>query len=124
VKSAITLMQKGRADSAMQRKTASGDGGPDAPGAKFADGQAVELRTLFGSNFRAARQKAGLTQRDVEARTGIKQHYVSQIESGKQNPTLGTMAALAWSVNKDVINLLRPPRSRTSAESERSEPQT
>lgn len=108
----------------MPRKTASGDGGPDAPGAKFAVGHAAELRILFGSNFRAARQKAGLTQRDIEAVTGIKQHYVSQIESGKQNPTLGTIAALALSVNKDVIALLRPPRSRTSKENESAEPQT
>ena len=108
----------------MPRKTASGDRDPDAPGAKFADGQAVELRVLFGNNFRAARQKAGLTQRDIEAHTGIKQHYVSQIESGKQNPTLGTMAALAWSVNKDVIGLLRPPRSRPVAKKHGAEPQT
>lgn len=112
------------AELAMPRKTASGDGGPDAPGAKFADGHAAELRILFGSNFRAARQKAGLTQRDIEAITGIKQHYVSQIESGKQNPTLGTMAALALSVNKDVIALLRPPRSRISKENDSVEPQT
>lgn len=108
----------------MPKKTASGDGGPDAPGAAFADGQAVELRVLFGTNFRVARQKAGLTQRDIEARTGIKQHYVSQIESGKQNPTLGTMAALAWSVNKDVIGLLRPPRSPPAKGKQGAEAQT
>src|SRR5579871_5396706 len=108
----------------MPRKTSSGDGGPDAPGAKSADGQAVELRALFGNNFRAARQKAGLTQRDIEARTGIKQHYVSAIEGGKQNPTLGTMAALARSVNKDVIGLLRPPRSPPTPRKPGSEPET
>lgn len=122
MKSAITLMHNEGADSAMPKKTVSGDGGPDAPGARFADGQAVELRVLFGSNFRAARQKAGLTQRDVEARTGIKQHYVSQIESGKQNPTLGTMAALAWSVGRDVIALLRPPRAPPGAAKQAPEP--
>lgn len=108
----------------MPRKTVSGDAGPDAPGATFAGGQAVELRILFGNNFRSARQKAGLTQRDIEARTGIKQHYVSQIESGKQNPTLGTMAALAGSIGKDVIALLRPSRASSVSGKQDSESQT
>ncbi|MDA8252565.1 MAG: helix-turn-helix transcriptional regulator [Rhodospirillales bacterium] len=62
----------------------------------------------FGQNFRHARERAGLTQSDIEAHTGIKQHYVSQIENGKQNLTLDTMTALALAVGKDVRTLLKP----------------
>ena len=54
---------------------------------RFADGLCEDLRVCFGVNLRAARLKAGLTQIDVEARTGIKQHHVSQIENGLVNPT-------------------------------------
>ena len=72
---------------------------------------AEALQVLFGENFRLARVKAGLSQRDIEVETGIKQAYVSQIEGGKLNPTLATMAALARSVGKDVRALLRPPTS-------------
>ena len=77
-------------------------------GAAYVDGYGVDLRITFGERFRHARQRAGLTQREIEARTGIKQTYVSEIESGKQNPTLGTMVALAVAVGTDVRSLLRP----------------
>ena len=69
------------------------------------------LKVLFGENFRLARVKAGLSQRDIEAETGITQAHISQIEGGKYNPTLTTMAALARCVGKDVGALLRPPTS-------------
>jgi transcriptional regulator with XRE-family HTH domain len=74
------------------------------------DASSVEtMQVLFGENFRQARTKAGLTQRDIEAQTGIKQAYISQIEGGRQNPTLGTMMVLAHAVAKDVRVLLRQP---------------
>ena len=92
----------------MTKKPISGDPGPDVSGARFADGLADDLRMCFGLNFRLAREKAGLTQIDIETRTGIKQHYVSQIENGRQNPTLGTLAVLATAVGQNVSSMLRP----------------
>ncbi len=92
----------------MAKKPVSGDPGPDASGARFADGLADDLRICFGTNFRTAREKAGMKQSDIEARTGIKQHYVSQIENGRQNPTLGTMTVLAMAVGENVSSMLRP----------------
>jgi transcriptional regulator with XRE-family HTH domain len=78
------------------------------------DASSVEtMQVLFGENFRQARTRAGLTQRDIEAQTGIKQAYISQIEGGKQNPTLGTMMVLAHAVGKDVRVLLRQPTAST-----------
>jgi transcriptional regulator with XRE-family HTH domain len=71
------------------------------------------MQVLFGENFRQARTRVGLTQRDIEAQTGIKQAYISQIEGGKQNPTLGTMMVLAHAVGKDVRALLRQPPAST-----------
>lgn len=72
-----------------------------------------ELRALFGANFRRARQKAKLTQTDVQELTGIRQHYISEIENGVQNLTLGTMVTLAGAVGTDVRALLkRPPKPR------------
>lgn len=67
------------------------------------------MRALFGANLRQARIKAKLTQVEVEAATGIRQHYISEIENGLQNPTLDTMTALAMAVGTDVRALLRPP---------------
>jgi transcriptional regulator with XRE-family HTH domain len=68
-----------------------------------------DLRELFGVNFRHARQKAKLTQTDVQELTGIRQHYISEIENGVQNLTLSTMVTLAGAVGTDVSALFRRP---------------
>ena len=81
--------------------------GEAAPGGSAS--AAVEaLQVLFGENFRGARLRAGLTQREIETQTGLKQAYISQIERGKLNPTLASMVALAEVVRKDVRALLKP----------------
>ena len=89
----------------MPAKRASGQFGAAAEAAE-------DVRALFGTNFRQARLKAKLTQADVEALTRIRQHYVSEIENGLQNPTLDTMTTLARAIGTDVRALLRPPSKR------------
>ena len=80
---------------------------------KSADQALVDMRALFGTNIRQARLKANLTQADVEQLTGIRQHYISEIENGLQNITLDTMTTLAQAVGTDVRALLRrPPKGR------------
>lgn len=96
----------------MPKPAGDGPGRKDAPGTAAADSASDAMQVLFGENFRLARIKASLTQRDIEMHTGIKQAYISQIEGGKQNPTLATMTALALAVGKDVRALLKPPVSR------------
>ena len=95
----------------MPRAKGSGFARREAPGAKEAERATEALLVVFGGNFHQARIKAGLIQVDVEAHTGIKQAYISQIEGGRQNPTLATMTILALAVGKDVRALLKPPPS-------------
>lgn len=76
---------------------------------KGTDESSEDMRVLFGANFRQARLKARLTQADVEELTGIRQHYISEIENGLQNLTLDTMTTLAQAIGTDVRALLRPP---------------
>ena len=85
-------------------------GGPTSKGA----GKTQEaLSALFGANFRDARLKAGLTQADVVARTGIQQADISRIENGAQNLKLSTMVILARAVGTDVRTLLKRPSRRS-----------
>jgi transcriptional regulator with XRE-family HTH domain len=70
----------------------------------------ADLQILFGENFRATRLKAGLSQTDVVALSGIKQQTISQIEAGQHNLTLKTMDKLAKAVDRDVAYLLRVKR--------------
>jgi transcriptional regulator with XRE-family HTH domain len=71
-----------------------------------------DLPTLFGKNLREAWTKGNLTQAQVAERTGLTQQYVSPVEAGHQNITLGTMAALARVVGQVVRTLLREGRGR------------
>ena len=84
------------------------------PGEPPKSGELVsdDLPTLFGKNLREARIKAGLTQAQVAERTGLTQQYVSLVEAGHQNITLGTMTSLARVVGQDVRTLLRKGRGR------------
>ena len=77
------------------------------------DETSEDMRALFGANFRQIRLKAKLTQADVEELTGIRQHYISEIENGLQNLTLDTMTTLAQAIGTDLRSLLRrPPKGR------------
>lgn len=96
----------------MPKPAGAQPGRKGAPGAKPAGGASEAMQVLFGENFHAARIKRGLTQMDIEALTGIQQAYVSQIEGGRQNPTLATMTVLAQAVETPVHQLLRPQAAR------------
>jgi hypothetical protein len=48
----------------------AGDGSGSGGKAAFDTSTIETMQVLFGENFRQARTKAGLTQRDIEAYTG------------------------------------------------------
>jgi len=89
----------------------NGPKGKSGRGAGAADSMREALQLAFGENFRRARIKAGLTQHDIEAHIGVKQAYISQVESGRHNLTLATMSIFALAVGKDVPALLKRPAS-------------
>ncbi len=69
-----------------------------------------------GATHRLARQvfdlrkAAGLTQRQLAANSGVQQADISRIEAGDANPTLATIAALAYALGAEVA--LEPSGSR------------
>lgn len=75
-----------------------------------------------GATHRLARQvfdlrkTAGLTQRQLAAKSGVQQADISRIEAGDANPTLATIVALAYALGAELA--LEPSRSRR-AESRR-----
>jgi transcriptional regulator with XRE-family HTH domain len=89
---------------------------PGAGRSRADDHAQHNIVAAFGTNLKAARLKMGLTQAELAEAAGLLQQYVSLVESGKQNVTLTTAAALAKVVNKDVRVLLARPRPRPSKE--------
>jgi transcriptional regulator with XRE-family HTH domain len=74
----------------------------------------TELRKTFGANFRAAREKAGMTQARVAEAIGTNRAYISHVERGVHNITIETMVQLAGVVGRRVADLLKPPRKKRS----------
>ena len=55
----------------------------------------AELRNATGRAIRVARERAGLRQEDLAARTGVAQSHLSGIERGIADPSIGVLSRLA-----------------------------
>jgi transcriptional regulator with XRE-family HTH domain len=66
------------------------------------------LRLTFARNVRLARERAGLSQRDLCGTTGISQAYLSQVENGRWNVGLDNIAKIAVAVGVAPHDLLDP----------------
>ena len=53
------------------------------------------------------REKAGLSQNKLAHLSGISQPTLWSIENGKTNPKVGTLAALAKTLNCDISDLVK-----------------
>src|SRR5574341_701254 len=84
--------------------------------ARRAGPKAMAEYATAGATHRLARQvfdlrkAAGLTQRQLAARSGVQQADISRIEAGDANPTLATIAALAYALGAELA--LEPTRQR------------
>ena len=68
----------------------------------------MDMRKLVGSNFARLRREKGLTQEEVEARSGFSQQYLSSLERGLRNPTVITLYELAQALDVSHVELIRP----------------
>ncbi|QSB45684.1 helix-turn-helix transcriptional regulator [Tsuneonella flava] len=68
----------------------------------------MDMRKLIGRNFARLRRDRGLTQEDVEARSGFSQQYLSSLERGKRNPTVITLYELAQALGVSHVELVQP----------------
>ncbi|PAP97869.1 helix-turn-helix domain-containing protein [Mesorhizobium mediterraneum] len=69
--------------------------------------------TPSGRNFARLRREIGLTQEEVEARSGFSQQYLSDLERGKRNPTVITLYELAQALGVSHVDLVRPDGHET-----------
>jgi len=60
----------------------------------------------LGQDLRARRRRLGLDQRALAEIAQVSVHSLSDIESGKGNPTLGTVERLCLALGLDLV--LRP----------------
>lgn len=68
----------------------------------------MDMRKLVGSNLSRIRRERGLTQEQLEARSGFSQQYLSDLERGRRNPTVVTLFEIAQALGVDPREFLRP----------------
>ncbi|SEL66831.1 helix-turn-helix domain-containing protein [Jannaschia helgolandensis] len=68
----------------------------------------MDMRKLVGRNFARLRREKGLTQEQVEERSGFSQQYLSSLERGKRNPTVITLYELAQALGVGHVELVGP----------------
>lgn len=66
------------------------------------------MRRLVGRNFARLRLAKGLTQEQVEDRSGFSQQYLSGLEQGRRNPTVITLFELAQALGVTPVELIQP----------------
>jgi len=68
----------------------------------------MDMRKTVGENFGRIRRAKGLSQEQVEARSGFSQQYLSGLERGRRNPTIVTLYELAQALGVSHLDLVRP----------------
>ena len=61
----------------------------------------------LGENLKRIRTEKGITQGDIARALEIDKSFVSNIENGKTNPTLATIAKIAKAIGVSVDELLK-----------------
>ncbi len=68
----------------------------------------MDMRKLVGRNLARLRREKGLTQEELEVRSGLSQQYLSGLERGRRNPTVITLYELAQALGVSHVELVRP----------------
>jgi predicted transcriptional regulator len=66
------------------------------------------METMPGNLLREARERAGLTQREMARRAGTAQSVVARIELGVTDPGSGTLSRLLTAAGFELITRLEP----------------
>ncbi len=70
----------------------------------FMNNKAVQR---FGKNMKKIREAKKMSQGDIYRATKIERAYISNLEAGKQNPTLETMEKIANALRLKVSDLTK-----------------
>lgn len=66
-----------------------------------------EISQKFGENLKKIRLEKKMSQGDICRALGVDRGYISNLESGKRNPTLATIKRIADALGVSVDRLLK-----------------
>ena len=67
----------------------------------------TDIRVRLGNRVRDLRQKRGLTQVELAEMLGVDRSYLSEIETGKKDPSLRVLKTIADGFKLSLAQLLR-----------------
>ena len=65
----------------------------------------MNILASLGKRIQSAREKTGLTQEQLEEKTGVHTKYISAIERGQKNVTVKTLEKIAKGLNVELYEL-------------------
>ncbi len=65
----------------------------------------MKLLVLLGKRIKALRERKGLTQEELEEKTGVNTKYISAIERGQKNATIKTLEKIAKGLDVELYEL-------------------
>ena len=68
----------------------------------------MDMRKLVGDNCARIRTARGYTQEQLAELSGLTQHYLSDLERGKRNPTVVTVYEIAQALGVSHLDMLEP----------------
>ncbi|MCU1616468.1 MAG: hypothetical protein JWO98_4008 [Frankiales bacterium] len=71
---------------------------------------AGDEREQLGQRVRQLRQAKGLSARDLAARSGLTQTYISRLENAKLSPTVATLSRLVAAMGETITSLFTGER--------------
>jgi transcriptional regulator with XRE-family HTH domain len=80
-----------------------------------------ELAKRFGDLVRRLRQERGYSQEDFSFRAGLHQTYVSSVERGERNVTIGTADRIARALGTTLSRLFGELEDKPAGTEDRSQ---
>jgi transcriptional regulator with XRE-family HTH domain len=71
----------------------------------------MDVRKRVGANVQRLRRGKGLSQEELAYRADIHQTYLSGVEGGKRNPSIGVLDRIASALDVDIDELFRRLRA-------------
>lgn len=79
----------------------------------------MDLPKAFGEVLRMYRKRAEMTQEQLGFEAGVERNYVSMLELGQRQPTIGTLFSLASALKVRPSMLVRSLEERFNSEQPR-----
>jgi transcriptional regulator with XRE-family HTH domain len=71
----------------------------------------MDVRKRVGINLQRLRRSRGFSQEELAHRSRVHQTYLSGVEGGKRNPSIGVLGRIATAVGVDIEEFFRRPRA-------------